>query len=173
MATGSTKLFGPSMPMAGSQRSSTAKSSASITPSQKLGVACAIEEKIRAIRSNQPFGRSAAAMPMANESTVVITMLTAPSANVFGTASSTVSSHRAPAPERGAQIAPHEVAEEGRRTARGSACRCRAARRVSLSTDSGVPGGSISRAGSPGTSRTAKKVTVTTPNTTTIICRVR
>ena len=41
--------------------------------------------------------------------------------------------------------------------------------RVSLSTDSGVPGGSISRAGSPGTRRTAKKVTVITPKITSAI----
>jgi hypothetical protein len=40
-------------------------------------------------------------------------------------------------------------------------------------TVSGVPGGSINRAGSPGTSRTAKNVTVATPKTTTTICAVR
>ena len=38
---------------------------------------------------------------------------------------------------------------------------------------SGVPGGFMIRAGSPGTSRTAKKVTVTTPKTTNSICAVR
>jgi hypothetical protein len=81
---GMTKYSQPSVPEGGSRGSQTLSKTMSISPSQKLGMACPMTERKRAVRSIQLLGRMAAITPSGMEKTRAKTMAEKPRIKVAG-----------------------------------------------------------------------------------------